>query len=329
MNGLNGLEVCRQIKSSPKGSELYIILLSSLRTFSDHQSEGLESGADGYIARPIQNRELLARVEAALRIIRTEKDLRNALEKSINLEMKLNELNATKDLFFSIIAHDLKNPFNTILGFSEMLLEDKIYADSSKVQECLKIISETTRQTSYLLDNLLIWAKSQTGKIEFQPADFNLRESVSATLAILQSQANAKSINVFNEISDSLWLTADKNMINTVLRNLLSNAVKFTPSNGRIVLASSEKNHQIAVSVTDTGTGISKERLEKLFKIENIISTPGTEKEKGTGLGLILCKDFIEKHNGEIWAESEPGKGSKFIFTLPRNNLAVNPINSV
>jgi signal transduction histidine kinase len=118
-------------------------------------------------------------------------------------------------------------------------------------------------------------------------------------------------------------------MINTVLRNLLSNAVKFTPFNGRIVLASSERNNQIEISVRDTGTGIPKENLKRLFKIENKISTPGTENEKGTGLGLILCKDFIEKHNGEIWAESEPGKGSKFIFTLPRNNLSVNPINKV
>jgi signal transduction histidine kinase len=316
MDGLSGIDVCRQIKSSPEGLRQYVILLSGLRISSDQQSEGLEAGADGYITRPVQNRELLARVEAALRTVKAEKDLREALSKSKHLENELVSLNATKDLFLSIIAHDLKNPFNSIIGFSDLIIEMGKDIDQVKSDQYMKIIADSALQAYNLMENLLLWARSQTGKIEFKPVNIDLSEVVSENISLIDGQAKAKNIIIESSVHKSCCVNGDKNMINTILRNLLSNAIKFTPHNGRIIISCSERNSVNEISIADTGVGLTKEKIEKLFLIEHAGSTEGTDKEKGTGLGLILCKDFVEKHGGKIWIESEAGKGSKFIFTL-------------
>ncbi len=317
MPGINGIEVCRQIKSSPETSGLFVVLLSGLKTSSDQQAEGLEAGADGYIARPVQNRELLARIESGIRIVTSERDMQKALNQSHVLEKKLSELNATKDLFLSIIAHDLKNPLNTILGFSQVLLEDFKELDHLQVEEYLGIIAETSKQTANLLDTLLIWAKAQSGKLDFNPEVMNIAELISDSIRIIENQAKAKNIKVVNESEKVLIAKVDKEMIKTVIRNLLSNSVKFTPHNGNISISASVKNDNIVISVTDSGIGISSEVQDKLFRIDNKINTKGTDNEKGTGLGLILCREFVERHGGRIWVESEAGKGSRFSFSLP------------
>ena len=318
MPGLSGLDLCRQIKSSPDGKELFIILLSSVSTSADQQAEGLEVGADGYIVRPIQNRELLARVNAAIRIVDTEKELRIALTKSRKLEEELAGINATKDLFFSIIAHDLKNPINTILGFSQALVNDYKDLDSVKIQEILNIIADTSSKATDLLTNLLLWSGSQTGKIVFAPENFRLLKVVSESISPIENQAKLKSIEINLNISDKIYVFADKNMIMTVLRNIISNAVKFTQTGGKILIGATENTFNVEISVADTGIGISEEVIRKLFHIENSITTQGTESEEGTGLGLILCKEFIGKHGGIIWVESEIGKGGRFVFTIPK-----------
>lgn len=317
MEGLTGIEVCRRIKSSPGGSGQHVILLSGLRISSDSQSEGLEAGADGYITRPVQNRELLARVEAALRLVNTEKDLRSALERSHKLENELVSLNATKDLFFSIIAHDLKNPFNTILGFSELLIDSGKKMDPDKRDEYLKFIAGSALQAYNLMENLLLWASAQRGIIKFSPAMTNISECVFESIALVEGQSRAKNISIESSINSECFVLCDRNMISTILRNLLTNAVKFTPKDGRISVVLSVLNDNVEISVADSGVGISRDESDKLFMIENSVKHEGTENEKGTGLGLILCKDFVEKHGGKIWVESEVGKGSTFCFTLP------------
>ncbi len=318
MEGMDGIEVCRRIKSTPDGVNQYVILLSGLRISSDNQSEGLEAGADGYITRPVQNRELLARVEAALRLVKAEKNLRLALERSKVLENELQSLNATKDLFFSIIAHDLKNPFNTILGFSELIIDAGKEMNSDTRDQYLKVIASSASQAYNLMENLLLWASAQRGIIEFSPANTNIGECIAESVSIVESQASTKNISIESFVNSECTVYCDRNMVSTILRNLLTNAIKFTPINGRISVASSILNGNVEISVTDTGVGISKFEQNKLFMIENSVKHEGTEKEKGTGLGLILCKDFVEKNGGRIWVESEVGKGSKFIFTLPK-----------
>jgi len=292
MDGLTGIDICRKIKSSPDGLNQHVILLSGLRISSDEQSEGLEAGADGYIARPLQNREFLARVEAALRIVNAEKNLRIALERSRKLENELISINATKDLFFSIIAHDLKTPFNTIIGFSDLIIDMGKDIDQVKSDQYMKIIADSALHAYNLMENLLLWGGSQTGKIGFNSVRIELSELVSENISLVAGQAKAKNIIIKSSVHKDCYVVGDKNMINTVLRNLLSNAVKFTTHNGRILISCSERNSMNEISIADTGIGMSEEKLGKLFLIEHSMSTEGTDKEKGTGLGLIFISTF-------------------------------------
>jgi len=168
------------------------------------------------------------------------------------------------------------------------------------------------------LENLLIWARSQMDDFELNPVTFNLRDCVSESIGFIKSQASGKNITVKSMVSGDFIVNADRNMICTVVRNLLGNAIKFTPLNGAINVNITLINENYEISVTDSGVGIKSDDLVKLFRIDHKLSTPGTENEKGTGLGLILCKQFVEKHGGKIWVESEVGAGSRFVFTLPQ-----------
>lgn len=232
-------------------------------------------------------------------------------------EKQLRELNAAKDKFFSIIGHDLKNPLNTLLGFSTLLSDNYKYLDDEKKLEYIGYIRNSSEQGLQLLINLLDWARSQTNKIEISPSNINPAELTDNVFALLDAFAARKQITLINEIPANMTANADKEMINTVLRNLVSNAIKYTPINGSVNIKAVNEEDEIKITVTDTGVGMDSEKLQKLFRLDQNLSTPGTEKEKGTGLGLILCKEFIEKNHGKIWAESSPGQGSSFIFTLP------------
>ncbi len=231
---------------------------------------------------------------------------------------ELKQLNNTKDKFFSIIAHDLRNPFITILGFSDLLVSD--YEDLSD-EEKLFYISEMKKsaETSHnLLQNLLQWSRSQTGRIEYNPAALNLAELVLSNVNLLNPHASRKNITIRSSVPENLSITADEDMLNTIMRNLITNAIKFTETNGRIDINCGEEQDKITVCVADTGVGMSASVKEKLFKADETRSTAGTAQESGTGLGLILCKEFVEKHGGNITVESEIGKGSKFCFSLPK-----------
>ena len=242
------------------------------------------------------------------------KKINGMLEES---NQKLKVMNVTKDKFFSIIAHDLRSPFNAILGFSE-LIKDEINTkkDIDLINEYNESVNESAHNLFTLLENLLQWANSQRGELEFSPTQFDLFEIIQSNLTIFSLKASDKSIKLISNIKPNTMVYGDINMINTIVRNLISNALKFTDSNGEIHLSTRIENNFVFLSVKDSGIGISKENQEKLFRLDGNFTTCGTNDETGSGLGLILCKEFVEKNGGNIWVESEINKGSKFVFSL-------------
>jgi len=237
----------------------------------------------------------------------------NALRQS---EAKLLELNAQKDKFFSIIAHDLKSPFSSIMGFSELLVDKINKNDFRGIEKYAQIIGQSSQQAMDLLMNLLEWSRSQTGRMEFKPENFDLHDLINENKSIFDVIASQKKITIHENLPSELSVFADKLMISTVLRNLISNAIKFTKQDGEIRISAEKKSKEIHIYISDNGVGIKEKRLKNLFRIDENESTSGTNNEKGTGLGLILCKEFVEKHGGKIWVESEEGKGSTFYFSL-------------
>ncbi|MGV8944953.1 MAG: transporter substrate-binding domain-containing protein [Lutibacter sp.] len=232
-------------------------------------------------------------------------------------ENQLRELVSTKDKLFSIIAHDLRSPFNAILGLSELLIENTRDFEVAESKKYLGIINSSAKSTLILLDNLLNWAKAQTGQIIYKPEKTNLSTVVREILEISNSIAKLKNISLNYIQTEDIEVYADLNMLKTILRNLISNATKYSRSNGEIYISAVQNKNNIEITISDNGVGMSEETQNKLFKIDTNITTTGTANEKGSGLGLILCKEFVEKHGGKIWAKSELGKGSSFVFSLP------------
>ncbi len=230
---------------------------------------------------------------------------------------KLEQLNSTKDKFFSIIAHDLKNPFSSISGFTELMIENNEVYDEKQRLRFLKVIKGSAAKVSSLLDNLLIWASSQSGKLKFNPKNINLAKQVADVISFLEIQAINKDITISNTVDKTIFVKADGNMLDTILRNLISNAIKFTQPKGEIQIYSTLKGESVEISVNDNGVGISEAEIEAIFSVKEVCSTLGTSNEQGSGLGLILCKDFVESHGGKIWVESVVNEGSEFKFTLP------------
>jgi signal transduction histidine kinase/ligand-binding sensor domain-containing protein len=230
---------------------------------------------------------------------------------------ELNELNASKDKFFSIIAHDLRNPFNTIIGLSDILLMNLDNTDKEKIQKSLENIKGSSQQAHELLENLLLWARSHTGTLTFRPEPVNLKMLVEECIDLVSGQAVRKNITIQQECPVEIILPVDVNMFRTIIRNLLTNALKFTPQHGSIWVALSVRDGFCFLKVKDNGIGIAPEKLKTLFNIDTSHKTFGTDKEPGTGLGLILCREFTERHGGKIEVESDPGKGSEFRVVLP------------
>ncbi|HSM49606.1 MAG TPA: tetratricopeptide repeat-containing sensor histidine kinase [Draconibacterium sp.] len=240
----------------------------------------------------------------------------NFLELKTN-EEKLTALNATKDKFFSIIAHDLKNPFNVLVGLSDIVINDPDVRHSEDFEEIMDGIFKTAKSGYNLLDNLLVWARSQTGGLEYKPEMVNLSEIVATNMAFFSESAKAKNIDVCSSVPSILEVYADYNMMSFIVRNLLNNAIKFSYPNGKIEIRTNKRNDFHVFTIQDFGTGMKTETMEKLFKIESTNPSTGTANETGTGLGLLICKEFVEKNSGEIWVESEKGIGSSFHFSIP------------
>ncbi|MBS4058406.1 MAG: CHASE domain-containing protein [Bacteroidales bacterium] len=242
-----------------------------------------------------------------------------AMEKILTSEKRLRELNATKDKFFSIIAHDLKSPFNSILGHSNLLNTDYEAYTEAERRKAIAEIDVSARNAYELLENLLLWAISQSGKISLDKESFSFAGLVDEAIQPYMEGARKKLLDVVVDIPGDIKVTADKFTIRTVVANLFNNAIKFTPEQGKVHIRADRKESLVLFEITDTGIGIAEEIIPKLFRIEESISTRGTAGEKGTGLGLLLCKEFVTKHDGKIWVESKLGKGSTFGFSLPVN----------
>lgn len=231
---------------------------------------------------------------------------------------ELQELNATKDKFFSIISHDLKGPLNSLTAFSGMLIKHTDALTKEEIQMLARDFDKSLKNLLSLLENLLEWSRSQTGITEVKPAPLQLKSLINFNVELLHKMAENKNIQIQTEVPGTLWAFAGENQMNTVLRNLISNAVKFTHPGGRVSITAREWKDVLEIRVTDNGVGISREDLQKLFKIEHKHSSQGTANEKGTGLGLMLCKEFIDQNGGTLTVESQEGKGSTFRFTVPK-----------
>lgn len=235
----------------------------------------------------------------------------------IESERKLREANATKDKFFSIISHDMKNPFTTLLGFTEMLTDDYDEFDDAERKSFIEEMRNVSRYSYKLLENLLKWAKLQMGKLDFKPVEVNLSAAANEVMMNLNEDANLKGVELINNIDENINVNADLMMMNTIIQNLFSNAIKFSKENGKAEISSEVRDNFVEVTVKDTGIGIKEEDITKLFRIDVHYVEIGSAKEKGTGLGLILCKEFVEKHGGEISIESKIGEGTSVKFLIP------------
>ncbi len=257
-----------------------------------------------------------------IRMVGTHQDI----TKQKNNDKQLREINATKDKLFSIIAHDLRSPYNAQLGFLETLLEEESPYSTEERKRIIRTLYNSTRQSFALLDNLLIWSRANAGKIAFRPEVLLVAQLLEDALEMQRFSAQAKNITIeFHLPDDNMEVTADSEMTDTILRNLVSNAIKFTPEGGSITLSAMKNDPlQTVIKVTDTGVGIPAVQVPRLFDSDSNYSTVGTQQERGTGLGLIVCREFVERNGGKIWVESTPGKGSVFYFTL--NSALNNPV---
>ncbi|HOV13849.1 MAG TPA: HAMP domain-containing sensor histidine kinase, partial [Spirochaetota bacterium] len=248
------------------------------------------------------------------------KNLENEL---LEKNRELNELNKTKDKFFSIIAHDLRGPLLYFPNIINMMLDTLNTMSKETLVEYLKRLFEASNRTNNLIENLLEWSRLQFQQVKLNKNYFEMFDNINNVVSLFSNVASLKNIKIINQVEKNLYVYADLNMINTVLRNLLNNAIKFSYEKGEILI-NSEKNNDnnyLKINIIDFGTGMSKLRVEKLFNIENNVSVSGTDGEKGSGLGLIICKDFIEKNSGKISVLSEEGKGSIFSIYLPNSSI--------
>ena len=334
---MDGFEVCRRIKKNPLLNEVPIIFISSLNDTEDIVKAFSLGGAD-YITKPFKAEEVKARVNTHLNIYNQRKELqqqRQVLQQQRQVLQQqskdLLELNATKDKFFSIIAHDLRSPFNAFLGLTQIMADDLNNLSMSEMQEFSVIMRNSAYNLLRLLENLLHWSRVEQGLMPFEPEVVKLVTILDESIEIISTSARKKNIEIVKDISGDLTVFVDINIIQTIIRNLVSNAVKFTHTGGKISLSAKVKdNKTVEIAIKDSGIGMSPEMVENLFRLDVKSNRNGTDGEPSTGLGLLLCKEFVEKHGGRLWVESEEQNlskgnkgGSTFYFTIPYNSEKV------
>lgn len=309
MPGMDGYEVCKKLKENEYTRNIPVFFLTA-RNETEDIIHGFEIGAVDYITKPFKSAELIMRISNHIQLkkAKEEIDLKNK---------ELQKLNVSKDRFFSIIAHDLKNPLSAIMGFSEIIKRDVELGDWDNIKSHVEYLTEAINIEYSLLENLLEWSRAQLGHLVINKKLLNLKQIAANVAQIFATSAQQKNIILHNNVFKEVTVFADENTINTVIRNLVSNAIKFTPTGGQVIISAAVDNDNTTlISITDTGVGIDPATISLLFKIEEHFTTCGTSEEKGTGLGLILCKEFVELNGGRIWVESEIGHGSMFTFTL-------------
>jgi len=324
MPDMDGFEVCRRLKESPLLKDIPVIFISALNDTKDIV-KALKCGGVDFITKPFQAEEISARVNTHLMLHQQSIMLRAQ-------SRELKELNASKDKFFSIIAHDLRGPLGGFMGLSEMIADESQPLTSDERQDMILMLSRSARNIYSLLENLLEWSQMQQGNTAFKPHITGLNTLVTECTKLLFEVSRKKDISITVDIDKDHVVFADTNMLQSVIRNLVSNAIKFTPKGGRVIItADLTENNTSVITVKDTGIGMNSDMVFNLFRINVNSSRPGTDGENSTGLGLLLCKEFVERHGGEIWVESEEGKGSLFCFAIPNttSSTEVNPANKI
>lgn len=254
-------------------------------------------------------------VDVYMRDITKHHEYENILAKK---NEELEKVNDIKNKFFSIIAHDLKNPFISLIGASDLLLENVNMYDYNKIEKLTRVINDSAKCGYNMVMNMLEWAKSQSGNLIFNLEEINLKDLIFTDLSNTIEYASLKNIKIIFKINSDTKVYADKNLLKSVFRNLINNALKYTPNGGMVTIGTKNKNGNVTIYINDTGIGIERCDLDKIFRSDIKFCRPGTNHEQGSGIGLVLCKEFIEKHGGKIWVTSEVDKGSTFYFSLSR-----------
>jgi two-component system sensor histidine kinase/response regulator len=310
MPHMDGFKLCELIKTKRKLKNIPIIFITGMGK-TENKVKGFELGGVDYVTKPFNKYELLARIKTHLSL----SEAKNKLSKQA---ADLKKENILKDRLFSIIGHDLRSPLSAIKMQLDFILRGIINpTDANFINKTVHNLNATTDEAFNLLDNLLGWAKSESGSLSIIKEDVNLLTLIEQCARLQKLALETKNIALEITIPEKTLVYADMNMIKTVLRNLVSNAIKFTPVDGNISISATLEQDFWHVSVSDSGVGISEDDLTKVLNPSQHFSKEGTEQEAGTGLGLILCQDFIKKNNGELWVKSTLGKGSSFTFSLP------------
>jgi len=317
MPEMDGFEVCRRLKESLKLADIPVIFISALSDSTDIV-KALASGGVDYISKPFKAEEVLARVKTHLQLHQQSIVLRQQSK-------ELQELIVTKDKFFSIISHDLRGPMGGLMAMTELMADESTEFSPEEQKELILDLSKSARNIFNLLENLLEWALIQQGNIVFKPEHIDLTELVNECTKTLHDSIQKKNIHLDVDLAADLKVYIDANMVQSVIRNFVSNAIKFTPEGGRIAISAGfTENKNLVIVVKDSGIGMNHSIKSDLFQLNKNTGRPGTDGEQSTGLGLILCKEFIEKHGGEVWVESEEGLGSSFYFTIPDHDLSLS-----
>jgi signal transduction histidine kinase len=344
MPEMDGYEMVELLRGNPDTASLPVMFISAIYSDEYHHRKGYDAGAVDFLTKPFAPEILLSKVKVFLNLyeqrIKLEKlvDQLNAKNEALENEIRqrqqaetaLQIANSDKDKLFAIISHDLRTPFQPLLGNAQLILRHLEHFSKTDIQAMTKTIYKSARSIYNLLENLLTWSQLQQGRINHNPGPIELHKLAEQTMALLEETALGKKIRLESTIEPGLFVYVDEYMAATIIRNLTTNALKFTPAGGQVTLsaqlngvssdsapADQAEPAWVQVTVVDTGIGISQEDIDKLFRIESHHSTKGTARESGTGLGLILCYELINKIGGEIWIESEPNKGTAVNFTVP------------
>ncbi len=326
MPEMDGYQLVTLLRSNADTATLPVIFVSAIYSDEYHHRKGYEAGAVDFLSKPFMPEILLSKVKVFVDLFRQRRALEEEIQRRRQAEEALQEanvalskLNADKDKFLSIVSHDLRGPFNIVLGNAQLLTKKLDSMSKPDIRDTTNSIYTGARAAYNLLENLLTWSQMQrAGGIEFQPGPIELRGLAHETLEVLEQTAAQKGIGMRNLIAPGLWVQADQHMLETVIRNLTGNALKFTPRGGQVTLAARPDGKVVNVSVKDTGVGISPGDVAKLFRLDAQHTTLGTEKERGSGLGLIICKEMAERNGGQIRVESQLGSGTTVEFTVPR-----------
>ncbi|WP_445664162.1 hybrid sensor histidine kinase/response regulator [Fodinibius sp. AD559] len=314
----SGYEVCQELKADNKLEEIPVIFLTA-RSEEEDIIKGLNLGGADYVTKPFNSGELLARIDTHL-------SLKKARDQIVQQQQELQQLSETKDKLYSIIAHDLKGALFGISGIADILQEDIARHEVDKdIKENISLIYQSSHAANQILENLLMWTRMQTDLLDLDSTKFSLSECIEESIGLYEVKARKKQVDIEFE-SENTMIEADRQMISTVFRNLISNAIKFSDSEGRIFIQVDSTDDIRSVTVRDEGMGMPEEVRQNIFNPEKRPKREGTDNEKGTGLGLLLCKEFVKMHNGELTVESEPGKGSEFRVTIPKKSTKQNDL---